>query len=172
MSLYKNWFALAQEPRNQEEQRLFWEEYFDAEKENYAKILQRIKLPYEGKLSDLAREFDMNDETFIGFLDGINESLAAGEYDLETIEADSQISLRVDPEKLYYNMLDAKADWLYGLPEWDSILSEAEREEISHRFRQDKVFIAEKHPGRNDKCSCGSGKKYKNCCGKKQAVEA
>lgn len=24
----------------------------------------------------------------------------------------------------------------------------------------------EKHPGRNDPCSCGSGKKYKQCCGK------
>jgi len=26
--------------------------------------------------------------------------------------------------------------------------------------------IADKTPGRNDPCSCGSGKKYKNCCGK------
>ncbi|MDE5618015.1 MAG: SEC-C domain-containing protein [Clostridia bacterium] len=24
----------------------------------------------------------------------------------------------------------------------------------------------EKQPGRNDPCPCGSGKKYKNCCGK------
>ncbi|MEG2203301.1 MAG: SEC-C metal-binding domain-containing protein, partial [Christensenellaceae bacterium] len=24
----------------------------------------------------------------------------------------------------------------------------------------------EKIPGRNDSCPCGSGKKYKNCCGK------
>jgi len=27
-------------------------------------------------------------------------------------------------------------------------------------------FIAEKKPGRNDPCPCGSGKKYKNCCGR------
>jgi preprotein translocase subunit SecA len=25
---------------------------------------------------------------------------------------------------------------------------------------------AEKTVGRNDQCPCGSGKKYKNCCGK------
>jgi preprotein translocase subunit SecA len=25
--------------------------------------------------------------------------------------------------------------------------------------------IASKKPGRNDPCSCGSGKKYKKCCG-------
>jgi hypothetical protein len=24
-------------------------------------------------------------------------------------------------------------------------------------------------PGRNDRCPCGSGKKYKNCCAEKQA---
>lgn len=25
---------------------------------------------------------------------------------------------------------------------------------------------AEDHPGRNDPCPCGSGKKFKKCCGK------
>lgn len=29
------------------------------------------------------------------------------------------------------------------------------------------VFYKNETPGRNDKCPCGSGKKYKNCCGKK-----
>ena len=28
-----------------------------------------------------------------------------------------------------------------------------------------KPFIANKVPGRNDPCTCGSGKKYKNCHG-------
>jgi SWIM/SEC-C metal-binding protein len=28
-----------------------------------------------------------------------------------------------------------------------------------------KTIIAEKKVGRNDPCSCGSGKKYKKCCG-------
>ena len=27
-------------------------------------------------------------------------------------------------------------------------------------------YIKDKIPGRNDLCQCGSGKKYKNCCGK------
>ena len=26
---------------------------------------------------------------------------------------------------------------------------------------------ADKNPGRNDPCPCGSGKKYKKCCGQK-----
>ena len=29
-----------------------------------------------------------------------------------------------------------------------------------------KGVRAKKTPGRNDPCPCGSGKKYKNCCGK------
>ncbi len=29
-----------------------------------------------------------------------------------------------------------------------------------------KTIIAEEKVGRNDPCSCGSGKKYKKCCGK------
>jgi SWIM/SEC-C metal-binding protein len=28
-----------------------------------------------------------------------------------------------------------------------------------------KTIIVEKTPSRNDPCSCGSGKKYKKCCG-------
>jgi hypothetical protein len=28
-------------------------------------------------------------------------------------------------------------------------------------------MAAQEKPGRNDRCSCGSGKKYKNCCAKK-----
>jgi preprotein translocase subunit SecA len=27
---------------------------------------------------------------------------------------------------------------------------------------------ADKEPGRNDPCPCGSGKKYKKCCGRKK----
>ena len=29
-----------------------------------------------------------------------------------------------------------------------------------------KPDVAEKKPGRNEPCPCGSGKKYKNCCGR------
>jgi preprotein translocase subunit SecA len=33
----------------------------------------------------------------------------------------------------------------------------------------DKPAAAEKKAGRNDPCPCGSGKKYKKCCGKNAA---
>ena len=107
----------------------------------------------------------MDEVTFIGFLDGINTSLKQ-ELDLESLESGTVISLDVDFEKLYFNMLDAKADWLYHLKEWDDVLSEEKRHEITKEFRASKVFVKQETVGRNDPCPCGSGKKYKKCCGK------
>lgn len=40
------------------------------------------------------------------------------------------------------------------------------RERAMERSRYSAPKTAEKKPGRNDPCPCGSGKKYKNCCGK------
>ena len=46
-----------------------------AETENYKKILGDYTNTVGGKLSDLAKEFNMDEVTFVGFLDGINSSL-------------------------------------------------------------------------------------------------
>ena len=35
---------------------------------------------------------------------------------IEEMEEDTVVSLKFDKEKLYKNMVDAKADWLYELP--------------------------------------------------------
>ena len=68
----------------------------------------------------------------IGFLDGINESLLI-EIDLDTVEEDTVVSLAFDKERLYKNMVAAKADWLYELPQWKEIFSEERTEEILQR---------------------------------------
>ena len=34
-------------------------------------------------------------------------------------------------------------------------------------FQQEKSFLPEVKIGRNNPCPCGSGKKYKKCCGSK-----
>ncbi len=44
-----------------------------------------------------------------------------------------------------------------------SIVEDDENNEREECVQQ--PIIADKKPGRNDLCSCGSGKKYKNCCG-------
>lgn len=56
-----------------------------------------------------------------GFLDGINDSLV-NDNPIETMDENTRVNLVFDKEKLYKNMVDAKADWLYNLPMWDDIL--------------------------------------------------
>ena len=106
-------------------------------------------------------------DVFVGFIDGIKSSLTNGDdIDMEAIDDDYQIKLVIDYEKLYYNMRDAKADWLFNIKAWKDILSEEKRNEITREYRESNMAHSE-HIGRNDPCPCGSGKKYKNCCGKK-----
>ncbi len=166
MSLYQDWQDKAQQERTEAETQRFWKEYFAAETENYRKILDRKDEPFSGTLAELAAAFDMDDTTFTGFLDGINTSLANGELDLVSLTADTPLTLAVDFDKLYFNMLGAKADWLYELPQWDGVRTREQRHTILQQFRQSKVYVAEQTVGRNDPCPCGSGKKYKKCCGK------
>ena len=64
-----------------------------------------------------------------GFLDGINDSLK-NPNPIETMEEDTQVNLDYDKEKLYYNMVGAKADWLYELPQWKEIFSEEELKKL------------------------------------------
>jgi len=165
MSIYSKWVAVARADRSEQEHYEFWNGYFAIEKTGYEKILSRPEEAYKGTLEELAKEFDMDPIVFAGFIDGINTSLAAGEYDLESLTEESAIDLTVDMEKLYYNMLDAKAEWLYTLPMWDNILTAERRKEITKEFRAAGVYKAEVTVGRNDPCPCGSGKKYKKCCG-------
>ena len=164
MSLYKQWVDLM-EGQTEETFEAFWEEYSGTETKIYTHILENKDTHLAGKFSDLTAQFEANPVIFMGFLDGINDSLKES-LDIENIEPDTQFSLDVDYEKLYFNMLDAKADYLYTLPQWDAILTEEKRAEITKAFKKSKTVVKEVRIGRNDPCPCGSGKKYKKCCGR------
>ena len=163
MSLYQEWVDLYEGQTNETFQK-FWNEYSAAETKIYTELLSSPESKYEGVVKDKAAELDIDIKIFMGFLDGINDSLKES-LDIENIEPDTQFSLDVDYEKLYFNMLDAKADYLYTLPQWDAILTEAKRAEITKAFKKSKTVVKEVRIGRNDPCPCGSGKKYKKCCG-------
>ena len=164
MSLYSDWKEIAEQERGQAENDKFWNDYFDLEAENYIKILSNHEHVFSGKLAELADEFGMDDVTFTGFLDGINTSLKE-RLELEHIKPSSQIALDVDFEKLFYNMHAARAGWLYELDEWDDVLTAARRKEIAKEYRASLMYTKPDNVGRNDACPCGSGKKYKKCCG-------
>ncbi|MBQ6684944.1 MAG: SEC-C domain-containing protein [Firmicutes bacterium] len=164
MSLFKDWEDLI---ANQTDDSFpdFWEKYSTTEHKIYSDILDR---PYEkvtGTFQSLVDKYEADPLLVMGFLDGINTSLRE-EQDLDSITETSEICLDIDLEKLFYNMLVAGADYLYSLPQWETILSEEKRLEIVKTYKRSKTVVKEKAPGRNDPCPCGSGKKYKKCCGK------
>lgn len=164
MKLYEKWREIAEEERTPQANDAFWKEYFLKEKDNYADILAKNQKNIKGTLSEVAATYNMDAVTFAGFLDGINTSLVQ-EVDLDALEETSELDIEIDYEKLYFNMLSAKAEWLYNLPEWENILSEEKRKDITTEFRKSGMAVSSKI-GRNDPCPCGSGKKYKKCCGK------
>jgi hypothetical protein len=164
MKLYEQWKELTGREMGKKENDAFWNTYLEKEKVNYESILTNRNCVIEGNVGELALKSDMDAVTFAGFLDGINTSLV-NPLELDDIEESSVIKIEIDFEKLYYNMLEAKAEWLYNLPQWEDILTEEKRNEITKEFRISKIAVSNK-VGRNDPCPCGSGKKYKKCCGK------
>ena len=110
MSLYEKWNDKIASYESQEEYNEFWGEYIPKEEKIYKKILENNMQKISGQLKDLANEFNQDELTFVGFLDGINTSLVES-LNLEDITEDCVITLEIDFEKLYYNMHDANADW-------------------------------------------------------------
>ncbi len=164
MSLYQDWKELI---GNQTEGTFeaFWKEYAETETKLYTHILENPTEHMTGTAAELVEKFECNKTIFVGFLDGINSSLHE-ELDLESVTDDTAIDLDIDFEKLFFNMLKAEADYLFTIPAWDDVLSEEKRAEIVKAYKRSKIVHVEKKPGRNDPCPCGSGKKYKKCCGR------
>ena len=142
-----------------------WTNYFTIEKGIYEKILSNPTEVVEGTVKELAEKYGQEVLTMVGFLDGIDESLKEPNP-IETMDEDTVVSLAFDKEKLYKNMVAAKADWLYELPQWKEIYSEEELKKLYKEQKESTTIRKEKKIGRNDPCPCGSGKKYKKCCGK------
>ena len=166
MALLKTWRDMAYSATaNKGDLQRLWADYFQKEKDIYAQLLKNPDEVVKGTVKELAEKFGQEVLTMIGFLDGINESLLI-EQDLDAVEEDTVVSLAFDKEKLYKNMVDAKADWLYNLPAWDEIFDAETKHALYLEQKKSGTVVVGKKIGRNDPCPCGSGKKYKKCCGK------
>ncbi len=165
MTLFEQWRELI-ENQTDETFRDFWTEYSGAETKIYSAILDKPEEKVSGKIGELAAAHDVRPVIYMGFLDGINTSLKGGEIELENLDENSEIELDIDFEKLLYNMLAADAEYLYTLPQWEEVLPADKIKEIVKAFKKSKTVVKGEKIGRNDPCPCGSGKKYKKCCGK------
>ena len=166
MALLKEWRDKAySETANKGELQKLWQAYFFQEKEIYKQLLVNTDKVVEGTVKELAEEFDVNIMTMTGFLDGVNDSLMKPNP-IEDMEEGTKVSLAFDKELLYKNMVGAEADWLYELEEWDAIFDEDKRKELYKEQKKSTTIVKEAKVYPNDPCPCGSGKKYKKCCGK------
>lgn len=165
MALFENWKNLSEKHADQDAEIKFWEEFLKVEATIYKKVLDSKRETLNGTISELAAEYGTKPEFFLGFLDGINDSIKES-LKLEELEADTKVDVVIDWELLYKNMIKVEATWLSSLDGWNSILSESFRKAEQKSHNREKMRKKSEKPGRNDACPCGSGKKYKKCCGK------
>lgn len=169
MALLEEWQSIAyNEQTEQGELKKFWKRYFDLEKSVYEKLLENPDEVVEGTVKELADKYELNIMAMTGFLDGINDSLIQPNPVNEMGE-DTPVRLEIDKEKLYKNMVNAKADWLYQLPQWEAIYDEEKRKELYFEQKQSGTVVKAVKVYPNDPCPCGSGKKNKKCCGRAAA---
>ena len=70
-------------------------------------------------------------------------------------ERKEEVEQQLTENNLYANIeVDASENGLESIEELTTLLNKVETVKV------------EKTPARNEPCSCGSGKKYKKCCGK------
>ncbi len=166
MALLKKWRDTAySETANKGDLQRFWNTYFMAEKEIYAQLLKNPDEVVSGTVKELADRYEVSVMTMTGFLDGINDSLKEANP-IEEMEEDTPVNLGFDKELLYKNMVAASADWLYELEEWEAIFDEDKRKALYKEQKSSTTIVKEDKVYPNDPCPCGSGKKYKKCCGK------
>jgi len=172
MALLEGWRAVAYDTKTDKKQmQKFWSDYFLVEKGIYEKLLADPDTEVKGTVKELAEKYGTSVQNMTGFLDGINDSLKA-QNPIETMEEDTEVSLAFDKEKLYKNMVDAKADWLYGLEDWDRIFDAETKKKYYLEAKKMNTIVKPRKIGRNDPCPCGSGRKYKQCHGRTPELEA
>lgn len=165
-TLLEQWRGKAyDEKADKNELQKLWIAYFQKEKEIYQLLLKNPEEEVKGSVKELAEKYNVDIMTMVGFLDGINDSLVE-ENPIEEMEEDTVVSLRFDKAVLYKNMVAAEADWLYNLEEWNTIFTAEEKKALYKEQKSSTTIVKEAKIYPNDPCPCGSGKKYKKCCGR------
>lgn len=166
MALLKQWRDMAySETANKGDLQRLWADYFEKEKGIYQQLLASPDEVVEGTVGELAGKYDVDLLIMTGFLDGINDSLKEANP-IEEMEEDTRVKLDFDKELLYKNMVAAGADWLYELEEWNDIYDEETRKCLYKEQKSSMTVHKDPKVYPNDPCPCGSGKKYKKCCGR------
>ena len=165
-TLLEQWRGTAySETANKGDLQRLWADYFEKEKNIYISLLSEPDTEVKGSVKELAEKYGVSVMIMVGFLDGINDSLVEANP-IEEMDEDTVVSLKFDKELLYKNMVAAGADWLYSLEQWNDIFTPERQKELYKEQKRSTTIVNEAKVYPNDPCPCGSGKKYKKCCGK------
>ncbi|MCL2616524.1 MAG: SEC-C metal-binding domain-containing protein [Defluviitaleaceae bacterium] len=166
MSIYESWIAQAYDKQGQTVP-AHWNLYLPQEQRVYEDLLSNKRATLSGTVAELAQKYNMPVQSVLGFLDGINEALNKpfAPEELKALEESSQVDISFEFEGLYKKMVEFKADHLYNLELWDGVVTPQRQEELYKEQKNSGTFRKDPVPGRNEPCTCGSGKKYKKCCG-------
>jgi hypothetical protein len=164
MTYYKNLFEGGLEDRNE----VIWSELVDAANDLFPEeVYHHIKKAYEEGLVD----------EYIVHPDWVDEQMMAGKEDVladlpewNHMVQDVTVEMRAWFENREYgDELDDDQDWSEedNWDEEDEVDVELWRRSAlnGNNFAPNEPYIAPEKTGRNDLCPCGSGKKYKKCCG-------
>ncbi len=166
MTLYEQWITSAYN-KNGRINNVLWNDYLPKEQKIYEDILENKITELKGTVKEIAEKYNVPITYIVGFADGIND-LQNPPVNLENLTEDTELNINIDFKTLYKKMVEYKADHLYSLSQWKDIFSEEELEKYYKEQKRSKTVVNNKEKvGRNDPCPCGSGKKYKKCCGAK-----
>ncbi|GHU50568.1 hypothetical protein AGMMS49975_01860 [Clostridia bacterium] len=154
----------------------FWKEYYSPmETAAYRHILKtKISKGDKEAVSTFAFSAKFFMDTFgmplycvAGFLEGLNEALEKeiGTDTLKALPEDAQFELTINFEDLFKKMVEYKADYLFSLEEWREVFTDSKLRGLFKAQKESTTIVHADRVGRNDPCPCGSGKKYKKCCG-------
>ena len=163
MGLYQDWMnkACTKDGRSVD---AVWNEYLPKEQKIYEYMIGEKVTQITGTVTELGERFQMSPEHIVAFVDGLNDVLP-NPYTVEELDENSDIHLDIDFEKLYKKMVEYKAEHLYTLPQWDKVFDQEKQKELYQEQKRSRTVVKGEKVGRNDPCPCGSGKKYKKCCG-------
>jgi Protein of unknown function (DUF1186)/SEC-C motif len=167
MAYYKSLFEGGLEDRNE----VVWSELVDAANDLYPdEVYDHIKKAYDDGLVD---EYIVDPEWVDEQIDLGKDAVLADLPEWNHLVEDVTVEMGAWFENREHgDEWDEDEDW-YEEGEWDEDDEDDEWDAGRHRlsalngnnFAPNSPFMAPEKIGRNDPCPCGSGKKYKRCCG-------
>jgi preprotein translocase subunit SecA len=127
---------------------------------------KRIKILVEEKAKEIEKRIflqciDLNWKLHIQYLEQLRQVIGLRSYG----QRDPLVEYKKEAFHLFENLLNKlKIDFVTILINLQIVQEPTQEKDVLEQTKTDPTYIGKKM-SRNEPCSCGSGKKYKKCCG-------